>query len=277
MHHAHDRLRGIEASVMTSIHPTAIVEPGAFLDDSVSIGAYSIVGANVRVGRGTSIGAHCVIEGRTTIGSDNRIFQFCSLGAVPQDKKYAGEPTELHIGDRNTIREFCTFNLGTAQDSAVTRLGNDNWVMAYVHIAHDVQVGNHTTLANNATLAGHVQVGDGVTVGGLSGVHQFVKIGAHAFVGFASAVSQDVPPFMMVDGNPLAVRGFNIEGLRRLGFTPERIAVVKQMHRLLYRNGLTFEQSREAIAALADQATDAAADIAMMGDFLSRAKRGIVR
>lgn len=262
---------------MTSIHPTAIVDVGAFLDDSVSVGAYSIVGANVRVGRGTSIGAHCVIEGRTTIGSDNRIFQFCSLGAVPQDKKYAGEPTELHIGDRNTIREFCTFNLGTAQDSAVTRLGNDNWVMAYVHIAHDVQVGNHTTLANNATLAGHVHVGHGVTVGGLSGVHQFVKIGAHAFVGFASAVSQDVPPFMMVDGNPLAVRGFNIEGLRRLGFTPERIGAVKQMHRLLYRNGLTLEQSREAIAALAGQVPEAAGDISMMGDFLSRAKRGIVR
>jgi len=262
---------------MTSIHSTAIVEAGAFLDDSVSVGAYSIVGANVRVGRGTSIGAHCVIEGRTTIGCDNRIFQFCSLGAVPQDKKYAGEPTELHIGDRNTIREFCTFNLGTAQDSAVTRLGNDNWVMAYVHIAHDVQVGNQTTLANNATLAGHVHVGHGVTVGGLSGVHQFVKIGAHAFIGFASAVSQDVPPFMMVDGNPLAVRGFNIEGLRRLGFTPERIAGVKQMHRLLYRNGLTLEQSREAIAALAGQVPEAADDISMMGDFLSRAKRGIVR
>ena len=180
-----------------------------------------------------------MIEGRTTIGRDNRIFQFASIGAVPQDKKYAGEPTELHIGDRNLIREFCTFNLGTAQDSAVTRVGNDNWVMAYVHLAHDVQLGNNTTLANNATLAGHVHVGDWVTIGGLSGVHQFVKIGAYAFVGFSSAVTQDVLPTMMVDGNPLAVRGTNTEGLRRRGFDAERLKAVKQMHRLLYRSGLT--------------------------------------
>jgi UDP-N-acetylglucosamine acyltransferase len=262
---------------MASIHPTAIVEPGARLDDGVSVGAYSIVREHVRIGAGTTIGPHCVIEGRTTIGRDNRIFQFCSIGAVPQDKKYAGEPTELHIGDRNLIREFCTFNLGTAQDSTVTRVGNDNWVMAYVHLAHDVQLGSNTTLANNATLAGHVHVGDWVTVGGLSGVHQFVKIGAHAFVGFSSAVTQDVPPYMMVDGNPLAVRGFNIEGLRRRGFGPERIAAVKQMHRLLYRNGMTFDAARQAIAALPAQMPEAAADIAMMGEFLARATRGIAR
>ncbi|HEY8708557.1 MAG TPA: acyl-ACP--UDP-N-acetylglucosamine O-acyltransferase [Burkholderiaceae bacterium] len=262
---------------MASIHPTAIVERGAELDDTVSIGAYSIVRSGVRIGAATSVGPHCVIEGRTTIGRDNRIFQFCSLGAAPQDKKYAGEPTELHIGERNTIREFCTFNLGTAQDSAVTRVGDDNWVMAYVHIAHDVQLGNNITLANNATLAGHVQVGDWVTVGGLSGVHQFVKIGAHAFVGFSSAVTQDVPPYMMVDGNPLAVRGFNIEGLRRRGFGPERIKAVKQMHRLLYRDGLTFEQAREAIDALAAEQPGAGADIALMSGFLARATRGIAR
>ena len=262
---------------MASIHPTAIVERGAELDDTVSIGAYSIVRSGVRIAGGTSVGPHCVIEGRTTIGCDNRIFQFCSLGAVPQDKKYAGEPTELHIGTRNTIREFCTFNLGTAQDSAVTRVGDDNWVMAYVHIAHDVQLGNQTTLANNATLAGHVQVGDWVTVGGLSGVHQFVQIGAHAFVGFSSAVTQDVPPYMMVDGNPLAVRGFNLEGLRRRGFGPERIQAVKQMHRLLYRDGLTFEQARVAIDALGAELPQAGADIAMMSRFLARATRGIAR
>ena len=262
---------------MASIHPTAIVERGAELDDTVSIGAYSIVRSGVRIGATTSVGPHCVIEGRTTIGRDNRIFQFCSLGAVPQDKKYAGEPTELHIGDRNTIREFCTFNLGTAQDSAVTRVGDDNWVMAYVHIAHDVQLGNQITLANNATLAGHVHVGDWVIVGGLSGVHQFVKIGAHAFVGFSSAVTQDVPPYMMVDGNPLAVRGFNIEGLRRRGFGPERIKAVKQMHRLLYRDGLTFEQARDAIDALADELPHAGADVALMSGFLARATRGIAR
>lgn len=262
---------------MADIHPTAIVAPGAELDASVRVGPYSVIGAQVRIDAGTTIAAHCVIEGRTTIGRDNRIFPFCSLGAVPQDKKYAGEPTELHIGARNTIREFCTFNLGTAQDAGVTRVGDDNWIMAYVHLAHDVQVGAQTVLANNATLAGHVHVGDWVTVGGLSGVHQFVKIGAHAFVGFASHVSQDIPPFMMVDGNPLAVRGFNVEGLRRRGFGPERIAAVKQMHRLLYRSGLTFEQARQAIAALAAEAPLAAADIAQMSEFLARAQRGIAR
>ena len=262
---------------MASIHPTAIVASGAQLDSSVSIGAYSLVGEHVRIGAGTAIGPHCMIEGRTTIGCDNRVFQFCSIGAVPQDKKYAGEPTELHIGDRNTIREFCTFNLGTAQDSAVTRVGNDNWIMAYVHLAHDVQLGNQTTLANNATLAGHVHVGDWVTVGGLSGVHQFVKIGAYAFVGFSSAVTQDVPPYMMVDGNPLAVRGFNAEGLRRRGFGLERLAAVKQMHRLLYRNGLTFEAARQAIEALSAEVPEAASDVVLMSDFLARATRGIAR
>ncbi|MBC8057387.1 MAG: acyl-ACP--UDP-N-acetylglucosamine O-acyltransferase [Rhizobiales bacterium] len=262
---------------MATIHPTAIVEPGAELDASVSVGAYSIVREHVRIGAGTTIGPHCVIEGRTTIGRDNHVFQFCSIGAVPQDKKYAGEPTELHIGDRNEIREFCTFNLGTAQDSGVTRVGDDNWVMAYVHLAHDVQLGSHTVLANNATLAGHVHVGDWVTVGGLSGVHQFVKIGAYAFIGFSSAVTQDVPPYMMVDGNPLAVRGFNIEGLRRRGFGPQRLAAVKQMHRLLYRNGLAFDAAREAIDALAAEMPESADDVAMMSTFLAGATRGIAR
>ena len=262
---------------MANIHPTAIVEPGAQLDASVSIGAYSVVRAGVSIASGTTVGPHCVIEGRTRIGHDNRIFQFCSIGAAPQDKKYANEPTELHIGDRNTIREFCTFNTGTAQDSGVTRVGSDNWIMAYVHIAHDVQLGSQVILANNATLAGHVHVGDWVIVGGLSGVHQFVKIGAHAFVGFSSAVTQDVPPYMMVDGNPLAVRGFNVEGLRRRGFGPERIAAVKQMHRLLYRSGLTFEKAQEAIHALAAEVPGAAGDVAMMAAFLAGSARGIAR
>ena len=262
---------------MTLIHPTAIVDPRADLAASVSVGPYSIIGAQVTIAEGTSIGAHCVIEGRTTIGRDNRIFQFCSIGAIPQDKKYGGEPTALEIGERNTIREFCTFNLGTAQDSAVTRVGSDNWIMAYVHIAHDAQVGDQTVLANNATLAGHVHVGDWVIVGGLTGVHQFVKIGAHAMIGFASAVSQDVPPFMLVDGNPLAVRGFNVEGLRRRGFTPGRIAVVKQMHRLLYREGLTLDDARARIAALADASPEARAEVDAMLAFLARAQRGIAR
>ncbi len=262
---------------MTRIHPTAIIEPGAELAETVSVGPYSVIREHVRIGDGTVIGPHCVVEGRSTIGRDNRIFQFCSIGAVPQDKKYAGEPTELHIGDRNTIRECCTFNLGTAQDTGVTRVGNDNWVMAYVHIAHDCQVGNHTTLANNTTLGGHVHLGDWVTIGGLTGIHQFVKIGAHVMAGFASAVSQDVPPFMLVDGNPLAVRGFNAEGLRRRGFGPDRIAAVKQMHKLLYRSGKTLAQACDDIAALAATMPEAAADVAMMSAFLAQAARGIVR
>ncbi|MCI1191976.1 acyl-ACP--UDP-N-acetylglucosamine O-acyltransferase [Calidifontimicrobium sp. SYSU G02091] len=262
---------------MARIHPTAIVDPHAELDASVEVGAYTLIGPHVRIGADTTVGPHCVIEGRTTIGRGNRIFQFCSLGAAPQDKKYAGEPTELVIGDGNTIREFCTFNVGTAQDAGVTRLGDDNWVMAYVHLAHDCQVGSHTILANNATLAGHVHVGDWAIVGGLTGVHQFCKIGAHVMVGFGSAVSQDVPPFMLVDGNPLAVRGFNAEGLRRRGFGPERIGVVKQMHRLLYRQALTLEQARERIAALATEVPAAADDVALMLDFLARATRGIAR
>jgi UDP-N-acetylglucosamine acyltransferase len=262
---------------MARIHPTAIVESGAQLDDSVTIDAYAIVRSNVRIAAGTTVGPHCVIEGRTTIGRDNRIFQFCSIGAVPQDKKYAGEPTELVIGDRNLIREYCTLNLGTAQDAGATRVGSDNWIMAYVHLAHDVQLGSNVTLASYSALAGHVHVGDWVSIGGLSGVHQYVKIGTHAFVGFSSAVSQDVPPFMLVDGNPLAVRGFNIEGLRRRGFSAERIAAVKQMHRLLYRSSLTLESARTGIAKLASEIPEAEADVAMMNGFLGLATRGIAR
>ncbi|MDF1484011.1 acyl-ACP--UDP-N-acetylglucosamine O-acyltransferase [Ramlibacter sp. H39-3-26] len=262
---------------MSSIHPTAIVDPQAELDDSVSVGPYTVIGPHVKVGTGTSIGAHCVLEGRTTIGRDNRIFQFNSIGAIPQDKKYAGEPTGLVIGDRNTIREFCTFNIGVPGAGGITTVGDDNWIMAYTHIAHDCHVGHRTTLANSTTLAGHVELGDWVTVGGLTGIHQFVKVGAHAMVGFASAVSQDVPPFMLVDGNPLAVRGYNTVGLRRRGFSSERLAAVRQMHKLLYREGRTLEQAREAIRALAAQTPAAADDVALMDGFLANATRGIAR
>ncbi|MBL8461867.1 MAG: acyl-ACP--UDP-N-acetylglucosamine O-acyltransferase [Thauera sp.] len=259
------------------IHPTAIVHPGAKLGANVSVGAYSLIGENVEIGDGTRIGPHVVVEGHTRIGRDNEIFQFCSIGASPQDKKYDAEPTRLEIGDRNTIREFCSFNVGTSQDAHVTRVGNDNWIMAYVHIAHDCQVADRTTLANNTTLGGHVHLGDWVTIGGLTGIHQFVKIGAHVMVGFGSAVSQDVPPFMLVDGNPLAVRGFNLEGLRRRGFTAARIAAVKRMHRLLYRDGLTLAQAREGIAALAVEVPEAAHDVECMSAFLAAASRGIAR
>jgi UDP-N-acetylglucosamine acyltransferase len=262
---------------MGLVHPTALIAHGARIDSAATIGPYCVVGPEVHIAAGTTLGPHCVIEGRTTIGRDNRIFQFCSLGAVPQDKKYAGEPCELRIGDRNTIREFCTFNIGSPGGGGVTRVGNDNWIMAYTHIAHDCVVGNHATLANNATLGGHVELGDWVTIGGLSGIHQFVKVGAHAMVGFASAVSQDVPPFMLVDGNPLAVRGFNVVGLRRRGFSAGRIAAVKQMHRVLYREGRTLEEARQAIEALAAADPEAAGDVAVMSGFLAAASRGIAR
>lgn len=262
---------------MARIHATALIDPAAQLADDVEVGPFSIVGPHVKIGAGTTIGAHCVIDGHTTIGSDNRIFQFNSIGAIPQDKKYRGEPTELIIGDRNTIREFCTFNLGVPGAGGKTTVGDDNWIMAYSHIAHDCHVGNSTTLANNTTLAGHVYLGDWVTIGGLTGVHQFVQIGAHAMVGFASAVTQDVPPFMLVDGNPLAVRGYNVVGLRRRGFSSERIAAVKSMHRALYRDGLTAAQASERIAALAQEQPHAQGDVSLMLDFLGKASRGIAR
>ncbi len=262
---------------MPVIHATALIDARAELDADVQVGPYALIGPGVKVGRGTHIGAHCVIEGPTTIGCDNRIFSHAALGAAPQDMKYRGEPTELVVGDRNTIREFCTLNRGTAQDVGVTRLGHDNWVMAYVHLAHDVQVGSHTILANNATLAGHVHIGDWVLVGGLTGVHQFCKIGAHAMTGFQSHVSQDVPPFMTVAGNPLSVHGINAEGLRRRGFARERIQQVKQMHRLLYRDSLTMEQASQAIAALLGTTPEGDDDVQRMLDFLAAAKRGIVR
>jgi UDP-N-acetylglucosamine acyltransferase len=218
-----------------------------------------------------------VIEGHTTLGKDNQIFQFNSIGAIPQDKKYAGEPCELVVGDRNTIREFCTLNIGSPGDAGVTRVGDDNWIMAYVHIAHDCQVGNKTILANNTTLGGHVHLADWVIVGGLTGVHQFVKIGAHAMLGFSSAVTQDVPPFMMADGNPLAVRGFNAEGLRRRQFSEERISAVKQMHKLLYRTGKTLAQATVEIEELSQSMPQAAADVALMSQFLATSTRGIAR
>jgi UDP-N-acetylglucosamine acyltransferase len=262
---------------VSAIHPTAIVDAGAEIDGSVTIGPYAVVGAQVSIARGTTVGAHAVIEGPTTIGRDNRIFSHAVLGGAPQDMKYRGEPTALSIGDRNTIREFCTFNRGTAQDSGTTRIGDDNWVMAYVHIAHDVQVGSRTILANNATLAGHVHIGDWVIVGGLTGVHQFCKVGAHAMTGFQSHVSQDVPPFMMVAGHPLSVSGFNVEGLRRRGFSKERIALVKQMHRLLYRDGLTLDNAKAAIAALRGTVDGGDADVDMLLDFLAASTRGIAR
>ena len=262
---------------MAQVHPTAIVDPAAELAASVSIGPYAVIGPHVTIGEGTTVGPHTVIEGHTTIGRDNRIFQFCSLGAIPQDKKYAGEPTRLVIGDRNTIREFCTFNLGTAQDDGVTSLGDDNWVMAYVHLAHDCKVGNRTIFANSASLAGHVHIGDWVILGGFTLVHQFVRVGAHAMTGMGTALSQDLPPFMMCNGSPAQTHGFNVEGLRRRGFSAARLAAVKAIHRSLYRKSLTLGQARAEIEAMPAQHPEAGEDIALMLDFLAKSTRGIVR
>ncbi|MBK8071066.1 MAG: acyl-ACP--UDP-N-acetylglucosamine O-acyltransferase [Ramlibacter sp.] len=262
-----------------NIHPTAIIESGAELDSSVSVGPYAVIGPHVKVGAGTTIGAHCVVEGHTSIGRDNRIFQFASLGAVPQDKKYAGEPCELVIGDRNTIREFCTFNIGSPGGGGVTRVGNDCWLMAYVHLAHDCIIGNHATFANNTQLAGHVIVGDWVTLGGFTVVHQFVRIGAHGMTAMCSLLFADQPPFVMSQGQPAQARSMNFEGLRRRGFSPARISAVKAMHKALYRDGLTLEQARAQIAALAQATPEAAGDVQLMLEFLDQTspQRGIVR
>lgn len=261
------------------IHPTALVDPAAELDTTVSVGPYTVIGPHVKVGAGTRIGAHCVIEGHTTIGRDNHIFQFNSLGAIPQDKKYAGEPCELVIGDRNTIREFCTFNIGSPGGGGVTRVGNDCWLMAYVHLAHDCIVGDHATFANNTQLAGHVIVGEWVTLGGFTVVHQFVRIGAHGMTAMCSLLFADQPPFVMSQGQPAEARSMNFEGLRRRGFSPQRIAAVKGMHKALYRDGLTLEQAGERIQQLAETSPESAPDVRLMLDFLARTtpRRGIVR
>ena len=255
------------------IHPSAIVHPGARLGANVGIGAYSMVGEHVEIGSDTRIGPHVVIEGHTRIGRDNRIFQFSSLGAAPQDKKYADEPTRLEIGDGNTIREFCTLNCGTVQDAGVTRLGNGNWIMAYVHLAHDCQIGDHTIFANNAQLAGHVHVGDYAILGGFTGVHQFVRIGAHSFTAIATVLVHDLPPYVMAAGDTAKPHGINTEGLRRRGYSAAALAAIKRAYKTLYKSGLTLDQAR---AQLAEQARTCA-EIGPLTDFLQSSTRGIVR
>jgi len=255
------------------IHPAAIVHPGAKIGNGVEIGPYSIIGEHVEIGDGTWVGPHVVLGGHTRIGRENRIFQFSSLGGEPQDKKYSGEPTRLEIGDRNTIREYCTFSTGTAQDSGVTRVGNDNWIMAYVHIAHDCQIGSNTVFANGASLAGHVHIGDWAILGGFSGVHQFVRVGAHSFIAAFSPLVQDLPPYVMVGGNPVVPHGINSEGLRRRGFSTEAIAAIKQAYRILYRKGLSLAEAREQIIALAADYVEVQA----LADFIGVSGRGLVR
>jgi UDP-N-acetylglucosamine acyltransferase len=262
---------------MTRIHATAIVDSNAELDDSVEVGAYSIIGPNVKIGARTKIGPHVVIDGHTTIGCDNTFYQFSSIGAAPQDKKYAGEATRLEIGDRNLIREFCTFNVGTVQDVGVTRLGNDNWIMAYVHLAHDCQVGNNTIFANNASLAGHVEVGDWVILGGFSGVHQFCKIGSHAMLGMNTSLTQDVPPFVILNGNPASTHGVNVEGLKRRGFTREQINAIRNAYKLIYKSGLTLDEAKAALVTAEADGPDSAVHLRAMREFLDSTTRGIVR
>lgn len=262
---------------MTRIHPTASVDPKAVLDETVEVGAYSIIGPNVAIGARTKIGPHVVIDGHTTIGCDNTFFQFSSIGGAPQDKKYAGEPTRLEIGDRNLIREFCTFNTGTVQDVGVTRMGSDNWIMAYVHIAHDCRLGSNLILANNATLGGHVHLDDWVFLGGMTTVHQFCRVGAHAMTAFTAAVTQDVPPFVTAAGNRAAPAGINSEGLRRRGFSAEQINAIRRAYKIIYRSNLSLDEAKAALAQEESTRPDAAQHIRLLLDFLDNNTRGIIR
>jgi UDP-N-acetylglucosamine acyltransferase len=255
------------------IHPTAIIDATAELDSSVEIGPYSIIGANVKIDAGTRIAGHVIIKGPTTIGKNNHIFQYSSLGEAPQDKKYRDEPTLLEIGDNNTIREFCTFNRGTIQDKGTTKIGNDNWIMAYVHIAHDCQIGNHTIFANNSSLAGHVDIDDYAILGGFTLIHQFCKVGSHVITAVGSVVFKDIPPYVTAAGYDAKPHGINAEGLKRRGFSPDSILQIKRAYKALYRNGLTLEEAKIELAAM--QATTP--EIGLLTDFLNVSTRGIIR
>ena len=255
------------------IAATAIVNPRARIAADVEIGPYTIIGEDVEIGAGCRIGPHAVITGRTRIGAGNRIYQFVSLGEVPQDKKYGGEATRLEIGNNNTIREFCTFNCGTAQDAGVTRVGDDNWIMAYVHLAHDCQIGNHTIFANNAQLAGHVHIGDYAILGGFTAVHQFCRVGAHSITAISTVVLQDIPPYVMASGNTAKPYGINAEGLRRRGFTAETIAGLKRAYKTLYKSRLTLIEAKHEL----EQQLAACPEIRPLLDFLAASARGIIR
>ena len=259
------------------IHPSAIVDPNAVLEDGVSVGAFSIIGPNVHLGARTQVGPHCIIDGHTRAGEDNVFYRFCSIGAMPQDKKYAGEPTRLEIGDRNTVREYVTFNTGTVQDVGVTRLGSDNWVMAYVHVAHDCQIGDQTILANGVQMGGHVHIGDWAIVGGLAAIHQFGKVGAHAMVGGSSALHKDVPPFVMASGNPCVPVGINVEGLKRRGFAAEEISALRDAYKIIYRRGLSVSDARAQLLEMQQAQPVAAKVLGIMLEFLDNSSRGIIR
>ena len=255
------------------IDPRAAVDPSARLAADVTVGAFAVIGPQVEIGAGSVIGPHAVVQGPTRIGRDNHILPFASIGGMPQDKKYHGEPTWLEIGDRNTLFEFVTLNRGTTQDRGKTSIGNDNWIMAYVHVAHDCQVGNNIILANNTTLAGHVSIEDWAILGGFTKVHQFCRIGAHSFTGMNVDLARDVPPYMMVSGTPAEPRGINSEGLRRRGFTAGQIRNVKNAYRVLYRSELRLE---EALAKLRTLAAGQA-ELKCLVEFLESSERGITR
>lgn len=255
------------------IHPSAIIDPKAELASDVEVGPWTLIGPGVQIDAGTRIASHVVIKGPTRIGRDNRIFQFASVGDDPQDKKYAGEPTRLEIGDGNVIRESCTINRGTEQGGGVTRIGDDNWIMAYCHIAHDCQVGDHTIFANNASLAGHVEVGDWAILGGFSAIHQFVSIGAHSFLSMCSVVRQDVPPYVTVAGDSARARGLNSEGLRRRGFSDQALRRLREAYRILFRRNLTLADALAQLRVLAEDTKE----VRLLVDFLERTSRGIVR
>lgn len=257
----------------TLIHPTALVHPAARLGEGVEVGAFSIVEEHVELGDGSVLGHHVVVRGHTRLGRNNRIHSFACLGEPPQDKKYRGEATRLEIGDNNTIREYCTLNLGTAQDVGITRLGDDNWIMAYAHIAHDCQVGSSVVMANSSQLAGHVHIGDHVILGGGTLVHQFCRIGAHAFTAGGSVVLRDVPPYVMAGGNSAQPHGINSEGLKRRGYSSADIDGIRRAYKTLYRSKLGFE---EAKAAIAEQAR-AVAHLQILADFLASTQRGVIR
>ena len=255
------------------IHPTAIVAAGARIAEGVGIGPYAVIGSHVEIGAGTMVGAHAVVTGHTRIGRDNRIFQFSSIGDAPQDKKYAGEPTRTDIGDRNTIREFCTINAGTVQDAGVTRIGNDNWIMAYVHVAHDCWVGDNVIFANCTQLAGHVHIDDWVILGGFTGVHQFCRIGAHSMTAINTVLVHDLPPYVMAQGDTAKAHGINAEGLKRRGFGADAIAGIRRAYKTLYRSGMTLDEAKSALAGQVAQC----AEVVPLVDFLARSTRGIVR
>lgn len=255
------------------IHPTAIIDPSAQLADSVEVGAYTIIGAGVEIAEKTWIGPHVVIQGPTKIGAENQLFQYSSIGEVPQDKKFHGEVSFLEIGDRNTIREFATINRGTEDGGGTTRIGDDNWLMAYIHIAHDCQVGNNTIFANNASLAGHAVIEDFVILGGFTLVHQFCRIGEHAFCGMGSAISKDVPPYVMVNGSPAHPHGLNSEGIKRKGFTKDTLKALREAYKIVYRSNNTLEVAKKSLEVLAEKFPE----VENMRFFLEQSKRGILR